>query len=154
MATFKVRAVFGAWGDGAESGGAAVGVRSSLGRCPYIRIDVWGTRHLRFEILPRHTIDRKPDTRCRFDSAWWGANRLPISYRRMSLFRYGQMISRVEALPDLGVGTWDTCLLLRQDFLIAARFAVAQPGLVVWRLRPRASAPSGTSSVMQLPAPI
>jgi len=28
----------------AESGGAAVGVRSSFGRCPHIRIDVWGTR--------------------------------------------------------------------------------------------------------------
>jgi len=30
--------------------------------------------------------------------------------------------------------------------------AATHPGLVTWRLRPRASAPSGTSSVMLLPA--
>jgi hypothetical protein len=34
----------------------------------------------------------------------------------------------------------------------AALRAATQPGLVTWRLRPKANAPSGTSSVMQLPA--
>src|SRR6185437_3819778 len=42
----------------------------------------------------------------------------------------------------------------QHPFFIAARFCAAQPGLVVCRLRPKASASSGTSSVMQLPAAI
>jgi hypothetical protein len=50
-----------------------------------------------------------------------------------------------------GITEADTYQVFLVDSL-AARLLAAQLGLVVWRLRPKASASAGTSSVMQLPA--